>query len=41
MNLLKGNEDLSCYREDWGDKRGLIFLSVALFLPFFITDLRM
>ena len=41
MNLLKGNEDLSCYREDWGDKRGLIFLSVALYLPCFITDLRM
>ena len=35
MNLLKGNEDVSSYLEDWGDKRGLIFLSVSLVLPCF------
>ena len=35
MNLLKGNEDLSWYLEDWGDKRGLSFLKVSLVLPCF------
>ena len=35
MNLLKGSEDLSWYLGDWGDKRGLTFLSVSLSLPCF------
>ena len=30
VNLLKGSEYRSWYLGDWGDKRGLIFLSVFL-----------
>ena len=41
MNLLKGSENFSWYQGDWGNKRGLIFLSVSLSLPrFFYASLH-